>query len=72
MEERMGCFVRGAPEVYFNKPFLSQQRVAPRRRPFDLKKQKRNKITTTRRQGVMARFWRRWFSWFPFPLADKV
>ncbi len=32
MEEQMGCFVKGAPEVYFNKPFLRRQRVAPRRR----------------------------------------
>lgn len=72
MEERMGCFARGAPEIYFNKPYLRRQHVSARRRPVDFKKQQRNKITTTRRQGAMGRFWRRWFYWFPFPIGDKV
>jgi hypothetical protein len=72
MEERMGCFARGAPEIYFNKPYLRRQHVRARRRPNNLQKQKQNKSTTAGRQNVMVRFLRRWFSWFPSPIGDRV
>jgi hypothetical protein len=73
MEQKMEPFAKGAPEVYFNKPYLRRQHVSARRRPARLQTSKvGNKNSTTRRLRVMARFWSWWYSWFPSPLGDKV
>jgi hypothetical protein len=73
MENRTECFVKGAPEIYFNKPILRRQHVAARRRPVELQnKLRQNKTITSGRFKMLGRFWRRWFSWFPFPIGDRV
>jgi len=72
MEERTGYFVNGPPEIYFNKPGLRRQRVIPRRRSPELTAKLRKQLTTARMTSVTTRFWRRWFSWFPLLMGDKV
>jgi hypothetical protein len=73
MKQQNETFIRGAPEVYFEKPYLNRQHVRARRRPGHLKTALAgDKITTARRQTVMSRLWRRWFFWFPFPIGDRT
>lgn len=65
-------FVRrpGVPEIYIDKPYLSRQRVAPRRRESQLEKTGSGKeITTMGKFGRVLR-WLLW--WYPAPIGGNL
>ena len=73
MDKPRGRYSESGPEeIFFRKPYLRRQRVVARHRPSTLQPAIANKLTTAARPGVMSRFWRRWFSWFPLPTGSKV
>ena len=65
-------FVKGAPEVYFNKPELRRQRVSPRHRPSGTNKclSGRN-LTTMGKRNIFGRIFGWFGTWFPDPVGGR-